>query len=107
MFHKICEMLRLILQNERMHNKRIIQQDDTCETTTLAIDELPKTRVKQLITIEEAIKNVKELMSTPTDLHLIQPRASQVWNCDEIGLDPNEKRSKIVCTYKWCGTEQI
>ena len=25
------------------------------------------------------------------DLHHIQPRATQVWNCDEIGFDPNGK----------------
>ena len=27
----------------------------------------------------------------PPELHKIQPRATQVWNCDEIGLDPNGK----------------
>ena len=27
----------------------------------------------------------------PPDLHQIQPRATQVWNCDEIGLGPNGK----------------
>ena len=37
----------------------------------------------------------------PTDLHQIQPRAAQVWNCDEIGFDPNGKCHKVVCTYKF------
>ena len=27
----------------------------------------------------------------PPDLHQIQPRATQVWNCDEIEFDPNNK----------------
>ena len=27
----------------------------------------------------------------PPDLHQIQPRATQVWNCDEIGFNPNGK----------------
>ena len=27
----------------------------------------------------------------PPDLHHIQPRATQVWNCDEIEFDPNGK----------------
>ena len=36
----------------------------------------------------------------PTDLHQIKPRAIQVWNCDEIGFDPNSKWHKVVCTYK-------
>ena len=37
----------------------------------------------------------------PPDLHQIQPRATQVWSCDEIGLDPNGKWRKVVCTYKY------
>ena len=37
----------------------------------------------------------------PPDLHQIQPRATQVWNCDEIGLDPNGKWRKVLCTYKY------
>ena len=36
----------------------------------------------------------------PYDLHQIQPRATQVWNCDEIGFDPNGKWHKVVCTDK-------
>ena len=36
----------------------------------------------------------------PPDLHQIQPRATQVWNCDEIWFDPNGKWRKVVCTYK-------
>ena len=35
------------------------------------------------------------------DLHQIQPRATQVWNCDEIGFNPNGKWRKVVCTYKY------
>ena len=101
MFHKICEMLRLIQQNKRRHNTRIIQQHDMYTTTTLAIYKQPQTiRVKQSITREDAVKNVEQLMTVPMDLDEIQPRSSQVWNCNEIGLDPNGKWSKIVCTYK-------
>ena len=37
----------------------------------------------------------------PPDLHQIQPRATQVLNCDEIGFDPNGKWLKVVCTYKY------
>ena len=40
-------------------------------------------------------------MIVPPDLHQIQPRATQLWNCDEIGLDPNGKWHKVVCTYKF------
>ena len=37
----------------------------------------------------------------PTNLHQIQPRATQVWNCDEIGFYPYGKWHKVVCTYKF------
>ena len=37
----------------------------------------------------------------PPDLHQIRPRATQVWNYDEIGFDPNGKWQKVVCTYKF------
>ena len=40
-------------------------------------------------------------MIVQTNLHHIQPRATQVWNCDEIGLEPNGKWHKVVCTYKY------
>ena len=37
----------------------------------------------------------------PPDLHQIQPRATQGWNCDKIGFDPHGKCCKVVCTYKY------
>ena len=37
----------------------------------------------------------------PHDLHQIQPRATQVWNCDEIRLETNGKWRKGVCNYKY------
>ena len=40
-------------------------------------------------------------MIVPPNLHQIKPRATQVWNCDEIGFDPNGKWHKVVCTYKF------
>ena len=43
----------------------------------------------------------------PPDLHQIQPRATQVWNCDEIGFDPNGKWRKVVCAYKYFQGERM
>ena len=37
----------------------------------------------------------------PPDLHHIQPRATQVWNCDKIVLEPKGKWHKVGCTYKY------
>ena len=39
-------------------------------------------------------------MNIPSDLNDIQPRATQVWNCGEIGFDPNRRWNKVICTYK-------
>ena len=56
-----------------------------------------QTRLKKLhhtlkkITKDDARKALAELTILPTDLAEIQPRSSQVWNCGEIGIDPNGK----------------
>ena len=34
----------------------------------------------------------------PYDLNDIQPRATQVCNCDEVGFDPNGRWIKVICT---------
>ena len=38
-------------------------------------------------------------MIIPSDLNDIQPRDTQVWNCDEVGFDINRRWSKVICTY--------
>ena len=38
-------------------------------------------------------------MIIPYDLNDIQTRATQVWNCDEIGFYPNGRWNKVICTY--------
>jgi hypothetical protein len=55
----------------------------------------------------DAAKSLEELRIVPSDLKEIQPRADQNWSVDEIGIDPNGKWSRIVCTYKWCVAEKI
>ena len=42
--------------------------------------------------LQEAVsKSIDELTIIPKDLDLIQPRADQMWNVNEIGTDPNGK----------------
>ena len=43
----------------------------------------------------------------PSDLNDIQPRDTQVWNCDEIGFNPNGRWKKVIYTYKLFQGEQI
>ena len=39
-------------------------------------------------------------MIIPSDLNDIQPRDTQIWNCDEIGFDTNVRCNKVICNYK-------
>ena len=44
---------------------------------------------------------ILQKMIIPSDINDIHPRATQVWNCDEVGFDPNGIWSKVICTYKF------
>ena len=37
----------------------------------------------------------------PSDLNGIEPRATQVWNCDEIRFYRNGRWNKVIGTYKF------
>ena len=60
-----------------------------------------------IVSTEEITASLSELQTIPDDFACIQPRANQVWNCDEVGIDPNGNWSRIVCTFKWCMTEKL
>lgn len=106
MFYKISGMLRCIQQNKQSRNSAIIgayqknhPEPDSCNIATLVMYKPPETiRVKQDITREDATKNVTQLMMLLDNLDLIQTRASHIWSCNKIGLDPNGNLNKIVCT---------
>ena len=67
----------------------------------------PFLRKKYLVSHREAKKSLDELTTVPDDITHLQPRPSQFWNCDEIGIDPTGKWCKIVCTWKYCMAEKI
>ena len=107
-------MYRAVKTQESLYAQSLVvpvsgeSRDDTEETEHVKdIDEINKSYVKNEITKEEARETLAKLTVVPPDLHKIQPRPSQVWNCDEIGIDPNGKWTKVVCTYKFCMVEQI
>ena len=64
-------------------------------------------RVKSNITRKEAKKVLDELTVIPYDLFELQPHTSRCWNCNEIGLDPNGRWSKVVCTWKYNISEKV
>ena len=49
----------------------------------------------------ETNKPFLQTMIIPSELNDIQPIATQVWNCDEIGFDPNGRCNKVIYTYKF------
>ena len=59
------------------------------------------------ITDKEIEATLQRLIHIPENLEEIIPRADQVWNCDEIGLDQNGKWHRIICTYKWYNIDRI
>ena len=78
------------------------------ETVKLNVNETNESKYSRVVvTKEQAEKSITELTIIPEDFDIIQPRADQVWNCDEIGIDPNGNWTRIVCTYIWCTLGQI
>lgn len=87
-----------------MHTKTILQnQADTISLHWHSTSH-QTIRGKQDITREYEIRSVSHLMIIPDDLDIIQPRASQAWDYNEIGSDPNGNWNNIVCTYRWSNT---
>ena len=103
MFHKIAQMYRDIREQESEEATELIL--NLCDkfnsnNTTFSSPRTPNISVEQpTMTLDPK--------SVPEDLKEIQPRPSQVWNCDEIGFDPNGSWIKVVCTYKFFTGQHI
>lgn len=48
-----------------------------------------------------------ELTSIPKDSNEIQPWPDQVWNVDEIKINPNSEWHWITCPCKWCNATEV
>ena len=88
MFHKIHHMYSDIKNKEEINASLLLTSISDRED----INKISETKLNSHDNHHRTI--------VPPELHQIQPRATQVWNCDEIGFDPNGKWRKIVCTYK-------
>ena len=128
MFRKICEMCRDVRTRERKQREELTKPIGL-DLLSSVVDQLndatppvppqvpapdvppqvpaPFLRKKYKISNEEAKKSLEELTIVPDDITHLQPRPSQCWNCDEIGIDPTGKWCKIVCTWKYCMSEKI
>ena len=68
---------------------------------------MQKRFVREFVPVDHLSKTLHELTKVPDDLDSVQPRPDQIWNCDEVGIDPNGKFSKIIYTYKWCKSTRV
>jgi len=66
-----------------------------------------KVKSRQGYTLKEANVGMVKTEVLPEDFDDIQTQTDQVWNCDEVGIDPNGNWHRIVCTYKWCNVTKI
>ena len=94
MFHKIAQMYRDIKEQESEEAIELIlnlRANLNSNNTSLSSPITPKISIQQP-TMPLDPKTV------PEDIKEIQPRPSQVWNCDEIGFGPNVSWIRVVCT---------
>ena len=95
MFHKIYHMYSDI-RNKKERNANLLI---TSMSYHEDINKVSETTVNSHENHQNKI-HLQVRTIVPPDFHHIQPRATQVLNCDEIGLDPNGKWLNFVCTYK-------
>ena len=103
MFHKIAQMYRDIRQQESEEATELIlnlRDKFKSNNTTVSSPRTPNISIEQT-------KMPLDPKSVPKDLKEIQPCPSQVWNCDEIGFDPNGSWLKVICTYKFFTGQHI
>ena len=95
-------MLQNIYQMYHDINKKEERNPDMILTSMSSHEEPNKVNKELKYSWDEDEKNTPLLqkMIIRYDLNNIKPRATQVWNCDEIEFDPNGIRNKVICTYK-------
>ena len=92
--HKITRIFK-----EPKKKEMILCYPQACQNTEkpTKLTKISKIHVIRMIKINLYCKK----MIIPSYLNDIQPRSTQVWNCDEVGFDPNGIWSKVICTYKF------
>ena len=97
MFHKIAQMYRYIREQESEESTElIINLSDNINSKNASLS----SPITSKISIQQPTMTL-DPKTVPEDLEEIQPPPSQVWNCDEIGFDPNRSRLRFFCTYKF------
>ena len=87
MFHKIANMYHDLNHEEQDPPLLPFEGAEKNEDGTVKGHTHKRFDIKN----DEARHSVQDLMQIPKDLLEIQPQNTQVWNCDEVGFDPNSK----------------
>ena len=96
MFHMIYGMYNNVNKKEEIGTAMVLTS-----TTEHEEDNKVNKKIKDSRNNDENNQPLLQKMIIQFDLNEIQPRTTQVFNCDEIGSDPNRKWNKVICTYKF------
>ena len=102
MFHKIYRVYSDIRKKEEINAAILLTSILEHEEANKVKEELEDSRDK-----DDNNQPILQKMIIPSDINYIQPRATQVWNCGEVGFDPSKIWSKVICTYKFFQGERM
>ena len=94
-FHEIYCMYSDTKNKEEINSAMILTSVSEHEEAKKVNKELEDSRDK-----DDKNQPIFQKMIIPSDINDIQPRATQVWNCDEVGFYSNGRWSKVIFTYK-------
>ena len=102
MFHKIYWVYSDIKNKEEKNASMILTSMSEHEESKKVNEELEDSCGK-----DDKNWPIFQKIIVPSDINDIQPRATQVWNWDEVGFDTNGIWSKVICTYKFFQDERM
>ena len=100
-FHNIARIYRYIAKQETVQASLLTQGLHVNFESTKAAGTSPATPILSIPLQPTMPLYPTKVTIVPEYLGDIQPRPSKVWNCDDIGFDPNGLWRKMVCTYKF------
>ena len=102
MFHNIYIMYSDINTKEERNSAMLLTSMSKHEEAKKVNKELKESHDKN-----DNNQPILQKMIIPSSINDIQPRATQVWNCDEVGFDRNRRWSKVICTYNFFQGERM
>ena len=94
MFHRIYCIYSDIKKKEDINSSMLLTSMSEHEEANKFNEELKDSRDK-----DDNNQPILQKTIIPYDLNCIQLRAPQVWNCNEVGFDPNGILIKFICAY--------